>query len=70
MNMATITKSKSNESKSKRIASQKTKSKCGSNVPCENCSAKTTHEKPARQKKKPMYKLGCWKGTFKGTLDF
>lgn len=51
---------------------------CKSKTPCEKCKAAkkamesesdedSSEDKPA---KKPMYKLGCWRGAFKGTLDF
>ena len=60
------------EGKSKIDATREaeTKRKCGSSALCENCMVSVKAEKPARKKKKPMYKVGSWRGLFKGTMDF
>lgn len=44
---------------------------CSRKTPCQNCKAISVKiDKPAKTKKKPMTKVGCWRGVFKGTLDY
>lgn len=52
-----------------RITKTENKDVCRVTRICTTCDPKLSEDKK-KKKKKPMRKLGCWRGAFKGTLDF